>query len=506
MERKTPMVRKTPSRTPLRQRRSAPSFAAGLALTLAFVAAPAQAETAIAVTSLGDAGPGTLRAALSAAATADGPVRIVLPTDAMIEIETTLIYSGRAPIEIFGRRATVFSRENFTLLAVTEGADLAIQDLTFTGPNSYTITNRPTDTPPGKGVFVEVRDDQTGLVRLALRNVGVFGVAGHGVHVSDCDRGDACGLQEEAGGSPASVLVEIDSVTINQVGHGGADQDGLRVDERGPGRIEFHSYRSQFIQIGGDAVALDEGDWGDVLATSASDQFGAVDQFGASGGYCDPAVLTAFLPDPAEGAFEDGVRRASDIPGPDLGSPDDACFQRTLDRYDSDYVKAFEIAIDVEDGLDIDEAGPGRVTVMINRSWFPSNQDKGVEIDEAGDGGLHVLLIEVMAQENRDDGVTVSESGAGDLTGGVFGGYADDNGGRGFVFEEAGDGDLRIDVNNTLASGNGAAAGGGAASGGDEAPTGVEATQAGAGAGRLIVRGDPPADGIAVDGVVLREE
>jgi hypothetical protein len=70
---------------------------------------------------------------------------------------------------------------------------------------------------------------------------------------------------------------------------------------------------------------------------------------------------------------DDGGR----IPGPVTGSPDDGCFERAVDTYDDGSVEEYEFAIDVDDGFDIDEAGPGSMFVTVTGSVMDGNLDEG---------------------------------------------------------------------------------------------------------------------------------
>ena len=72
------------------------------------------------------------------------------------------------------------------------------------------------DAKAGKGIFVDVRDDQTGTININLKNVRVEGVANHGIHISDCNLADKCGSGSGGAGegSSASINVVLDNVTI----------------------------------------------------------------------------------------------------------------------------------------------------------------------------------------------------------------------------------------------------------------------------------------------------
>lgn len=107
-------------------------------------------------------------------------------------------------------------------------------------PGGFDIENRGDAVgTAGKGIFVDLSDDQTGAVTLVLNNVTVSGVASHGVHVSDCDLADDCGGGGggAGGGSDGSIVVHATGLTIDDAGNGTFDADGLRVDEAGEGSI-----------------------------------------------------------------------------------------------------------------------------------------------------------------------------------------------------------------------------------------------------------------------------
>ena len=458
-------------------------FACGVAIA-ALMTAPALAET-VTVTSAADAGAGSLRAALEAAAGAEAPVQILLASGD-IALESGLVYAGRAPLTLIGRGQVLSGAANETLLTVAQGADLTVSDLTFAGPGGFSIEARgDLDGPAGKGLFVDLRDDQEGVMRLVLDGVTVRDVAGHGIHVSDCSLADDCGGGGGGAGegSAAGISVVLTGVTVERVGQGRFDADGLRVDERGAGDIEAVLIGSTFTGVGADGVELDEGQEGSVRVT-------AIDtSFTANGDYCHPDLLGAFLPEADEGEFEEGAMAEADIPGPVTGSPDDACFEREVDTYDDGSVEAYEFAIDTDDGFDVDEAGPGSVIAVLSGIRISDNFDEGLDYDEEDEGDIVLTLSGLTGEGNSDDAVKMSEEGAGDVRALVDGSEARDNGGKGMVFEEADGGDLDVSLAETRTSGN------------DGGETGLEAVQEDDGAGRLQVTGGEIADGVETEGV-----
>jgi hypothetical protein len=453
------------------------------------LSAPVYAAPSYVVTSDEDSGAGTLREALNMGYSS---IRIAKSVGD-ITIDTTLEYAGESPVSIKGKGQTIRTSNNITLLAATRGADLSISDLAFEGPGGFDIYNRgDLNGPAGKGIFVDVRDDQTGTVKLVLSDVSVTGVANHGIHVSDCSLADDCGAGSGGGGegSDASIMVVLNRVTVDDAGNGKFDADGLRVDERGEGSIDAFITSSTFSNVGADGVELDEGNNGDVNA------FIKFSDFTDNGGYCHPDIIGPFVPDPDEGKFdpEDQVTDA-DIPAV-FGSPDDSCIERAVDLYDADpvtgieYVEEFEFAIDTDDGIDIDEAGEGSLNSMMLLSTITGNLDEGVDYDEEDAGSINAVYVGTASSDNADDGYKHSEEGEGDVKARVVFSSATDNGGKGFVFEEEDEGDVAVKVVATQTANND-----------DSDDTGIEAVQEDEGTGTLKVRNSDIADGIDTDGV-----
>lgn len=464
---------------------------AGLAMALVLsmmVAGNASAGGTALVTNADDSGPGSLRHALEVRQAS----RVVIaPWVGNIEILSTLEYSNEKPLSIRGKGQTVQTGLNVTLLAVTEGADLKISDLHFSGPGGYSINARGDQgTSAGKGIFVDLREDQQGTLKVDLKKVSVSGVANHGIHVSDCSLADDCGGGSGGGGegSPASILVKLDRVKVEDVGNGKFDADGLRIDERGDGDIVFSAKTSSFNGVGADGVELDEGNEGDVFASVWHSDFSD------NGIYCDPDLLGPFLPAEDEGEFDEADQVSeTDIPGPVTGSPDDSCFEREVSLYEaSGFVEEYEFAIDVDDGFDIDEAGNGFLVASLKHVNIERNLDEGMDFDEAGPGSVLVDLYQAHAAENVDDGFKVSEEDEGAVVGKLRKVTSRDNGGKGIVFEEEDEGDLLMSVVRTNTANND-----------DSDDTGLEAAQDSPGVGKLRLRSSDIADGLDLDGVDL---
>ncbi len=456
------------------------------ALALAASAGVASANPLI-VTSVNDAGDGSLRAALQIAAETLTASQIFVATDDDITIDSALVYSGTAPLTLVGNGQSIITSANVDVLAVTNGADLTVSSLTFAGPGGFDIQNRgDLAGAAGKGIFVDVRDDQTGTVTVHLSDVTVADVAGHGIHISDCTLADDCGGGGGGAGqgSAASIAVTLTNVTVSNVGNGRFDADGLRVDERGDGSIIFASTGSLFERVGADGVELDEGQAGDVQLISRNDVFRD------NGGYCDPAVLTASLPDMVEAEFEDGAVTDAFIPGPVTGSADDRCVEREVSYYDSGSVAEFALGLDLDDGFDVDEAGPGSIEGIMIGGTIAGNLDEGLDFDEEDGGNIAMAVWTTTADGNTDDEFKYTEQGNGDVHVTLQGVTASDNGGKGAVFEEEDGGNILIDASGVITGNND-----------DSDDTGIEVYQDGSGSGVLRLDASDITDGVDSSGV-----
>lgn len=439
-----------------------------------------------------DSGEGSLRAALKAAAQPGASGHVLVATDGDISVKSTLTYEGKAPLAIYGSGQSIKTDVNTTLLEVSKGADLTLNNLNFQGPGGFSVKNRGDKTgKAGKGIFVKLRGDQTGIVNVTLEGVSLSGIAYHGIHISDCDRGDACGAGSggEGDGSPASITVRLTNVSISEVGTGKFDADGIRVDERGAGDIIFNSRNASFSRVGADGVELDEGQDGDVIASVVNNTFVE------NGGYCDPELLKQFLPKDHKGEFEDQKFSESGVPAKVEGSPDDACFERDVELYDSGFVKEYEIELDLDDGIDIDEAGNGDLRTLMVGSTIRGNLDEGLDFSEEDGGELDVSVWRSTAQGNTDDGFRAREDGPGSVKILLHDVQARENGRKGATFRQRDQGDINVVVDRTMTGKNG-----------DGKKTGVVVEQAGTGTGTLTLRNSKISDGIDAENVKVVEE
>ncbi len=322
------------------------------------------------VTIPSDSGTGSLRYALSK----KGVIRIVLlPEVRTIKIKKPLIYNGKMPLIIVGSGQTISGEGlGMNLLEVTNGADLTISDLSFTDDRSYSVNRQG----GGSGIKVKVPPNRTGSVFVSLIRVNVTGVGDHGIHVLDCDRVDCgSGSNGDEKGSRASISLTLDEVFIRDVGNGHFDADGIRVDERGEGDLIFNATNSSFIGVGADGIKLDEGGSGSVKITADNLVMSN------NGSYCS-TIRLARPPYADDRCVEDNGRRP---------------------------------VLDLDDGFDVDEAGPGSITGRISDSKLILNFDEGLDFDEEDAGDVDIGLINVYASQNKDEGVNISEEDEGDI-------------------------------------------------------------------------------------------
>ena len=244
---------------------------------------------------------------------------------------TLPVYTGSQRLVIDGKGSTIDASgiTDTDAFAATGGGKLKLKRLNFLGGMS--------------GIYVEVPADKKWLQRVELRRVTVRDAALHGVFIND-------GAKSDAG-----IELKIRASKFIGNGFGGDDQDGVRVDESGPGAVLVEVLGSVFRANGSDGLSLDEKGRGDVSATLAGSKF-----------------------------VENG---------PNPVNP-----------------------LDLDDGFDIDEHGRGDVFLVATDSRFNKNFDDGIDVDERGPGSIVADLVNVKASRNLDQGITYDER----ENGGVF--------------------------------------------------------------------------------------
>ena len=384
-----------------------PFFCSLIAATLA-ISTPALSGPPAQVTKGNNDGAGSLRVALGSGATHI----IIQPSVQTITVTETLLYLGTKPLTVIGSGQTIdgsgLTNNLAPIFEVTNGANLTIRKLSFDGGGGYSRSDNlgsGVEVSGGKGIFVDVPVGRTGTVEVELTHVAVFGTGNHGIHISDCTLGDECGGGGGGAGkgSPASIRVRLNNVLVDGAGFGKQDADGVRIDDRNDGDIHFSVVDSVFKNVGADGVELDEGNKGSVYLEVRNTTFEM------NGKYClDGEFIKG---DPCDGG----------------GDPD------------------------VDDGFDVDEAGPGSIKGRLMNMQVNSNFDEGLDFDEGGDGGIDLRLISIYAQGNVDEGIQVSERNYGDLRISLRAVTLRNNGSKEDAeIEEKDSGDIEVTVKGSL--------------------------------------------------------
>lgn len=391
-------------------------------LSLFALALPAAARSQNVVTNANDSGPGSLRTALDA-----GVSPITIPRwVGDIELSEPLVWDSTTKLVIRGSGQALTDLEpsgdtvdDFDLLVISNGADTSISNLSLRGSGGFDIANKG----GSSGIKLVVPPGATGTVAVDLNRVSISDVGLHGVHIDDLTNA-----------TEASIELTVGRVRVVNAGIGGFDQDGIRVDERGGGDLVFRSTRSVFEAVGADGVELDEGGSGDVVARVHDTDFNA------NGNYCsfrfaeddlEAAGITllddfeelAIIIDPAD---EQAVR---DL----FNDNEEECLEFVEDDGE------MEVAIDIDDALDIDEAEAGSIVSTVVRGSLVANEDEGLDYDESGPGNVVGSIERTMAADNTDEAVKYTELDGGSVKATVT---RFDGPGQDVEFEEAGAGDL----------------------------------------------------------------
>ncbi|MEM8883716.1 MAG: right-handed parallel beta-helix repeat-containing protein [Planctomycetota bacterium] len=356
------------------------------------VACPALASEASAAPAFvfnnNDAGPGSFRRAVRRASTNPSVNTIVFFAKDVRITSGTVVYRGSQTLNLLGFGAKVSARGSgkFDLFESRGGGSLNIHNLELVGAKE-------------RGVVITVPAWRRGTIRLCLWNSTVRGHDKFGVHIDD------------NAGSPAGVFTKFVKSSVRGngiqavIGTEFDDQDGVRVDERGPGGIQFIAYDSDFNRNKFDAIELDEGGTGDVVAWLVD---------------CD-------------------INRNGDGSLPDINAEDPE-------------------EIDPEDGFDIDAAGGGDVEVVMIDCSVSNNDDEGIDLDQAGDGDCVLICHNVTVNGNVDEGIKISqgedEAGEGEIEFEIRDSVVNSNGGDGIKLENFDDGDITADIRNCTVNRN----------------------------------------------------
>lgn len=337
-----------------------------------------------------DAGPGSFRAAIEHANASPAIGRVQFVGQARtIALRETIAFTGAQDLGVDGNDAIV------------DGAGItAGPALLATGGGDLSVSNLTVRNAPAEGIVVEVPTDATGTIRVSLLKVAIVGNKGHGVLVNDQeDSTTQDGVQPNANGSSASVVVSVVASRFSGNGYSVSDRDGLRVNEGGNGDLSITVKLSVAEGNAADGIEVDERGAGDVR----------VDMFG------------------------------SRVTGNGQFDPED-----------------------LDDGFDIDEYNDGSIIGNVYLSSANDNYEEGFDFNENNAGDLRVNMWLVEASRNREEGIDYEEdddfAGGGALVTAMAGvranGNGIDGGDAGLKIREKGEGDLDVVLNGVETSNN----------------------------------------------------
>jgi hypothetical protein len=491
----------------------------------------AQAGSAT-VTSSGDAGAGSFRAAVEQANDNASIGQIVLTGNLdPIELQSTVLYHGPQSLTIVGNGA------------VLDGTDLTGTSDAFRveTPGDLSVVGLTIANAAGEGLEYQVPANASGTKQVSLNGVRVLGGdpelgrGGHGVLLNDQTFPDEAGdpdaepdpIPPTPDGSAASLDVSVLNSEFDGNGFGALDRDGLRVNEGGAGDLTIVVRNTLATDNGADGIELDErGDGNADFTVSGS-------QITGNGSFHE-----LFPPaNPDEVDLDDGMDVDESNAGHVIGQLTNSIASDNFEEgWDFNENDAGDFRVDMtnvqasrnlEEGVDFEEdddfAGGGDLLTILVGVTADQNEggDAGLKIREKGVGDLAATVRGAQANGNDGDGVNVREDAAGNLAAAIDRAVANENGGDGVEFEEnaAGNQSAAVDGSTTDANdqdgvefdenGDGdltASAGRGSSS--SNAVSGVRADQQAPGAGTLTLSsmtlaGYPPGVAVIAAGVTV---
>ena len=425
-----------------------------------------------AVTTNGDAGPGSFRDAIEQA-NANPAIRSIAfnPTVSTVALAGGIVFTGTQPLTIYGNHATL------------DGAGAGGAAFTTTGGGDLTLVGLTVKNAPAEGVRVDVPAAATATLTLTLTDVTIAGNAGHGLVVNDQEDPTATdGEQPDADGSAASLVVVVTDSRFLRNGYSVSDRDGLRINEGGSGDLSITLANVRAEDNAADGVEVDERGPGDVHLDVRGTSFignGKFDPADLDDGfdvdeYDDGSILGAIAGSTASHNFEEGF----DINENNAGD---------LRVNFTDVTAGW----DGEEGIDLEEdddfGGGGDMIVVARHIRTQQNGDAAdgaLKIREKEAGNLDVTLRDIVSTGNIGSGVFVRESSDGNAvvsidgvvsTGNKAGALDPFSLGHGIELLESGGGNLAAMVNDATVAAN--------------AGNGVFGDETGAGSGTVTVTG-----------------
>ena len=389
------------------------------------------------VTNSDDAGDGSFRNAVEQANSSSSVRRIYFNTSLpAIQLLTPVEYTGSQDLEIQGNGGTL------------DGSALAPDETNFlaNGGGDLEINGLTVQDAPGNGLTVQVPTNAVGTQKVVLRSVKAFSNTGHGIEINDQEDPEDVGNPDPAvgpvvrgnsNGSDASLEVSVIGSFFGAPdkgnGFGALDRDGLRINEGGLGNLMVSVLASRADDNGADGVELDERGAGNVEFLISGSHFARNGSF--------HLLFPPTPPTPVD--LDDGVD-VDELDGGNL----------TMNVLVSTFSDNFE------EGLDVNENDLGDLNANISLSEFSRNREEGLDLEEDDDwragGSLNARLSLVRADGNAggDGGIKLRERDLGDINAEITGSTANDNTTNGMSVREQEDGNNNAVVKASGASGN----------------------------------------------------
>ena len=325
---------------------------------------------------------------------------------------------------------------------------------------------------PGVGISVLVAAGATGTVNVTLDEVHALDNGLHGVLINDQAEYLNDPATTSSAGSPAALRVRVSRSSFERNGFAAIDQDGLRVNEGGSGDLDAEIRDTRVVGNGGDGIELDERGEGSAIFAVAHTVLNENGAF-TEEDYDDGIDVDESGPGEIDGRFVDVTANGNYEQGVDLNENDAGDLRVTMNQV--------EASDNAEEGVEFEEdddfAGGGDIVAQLQNVTTlrngASDGDAGLKLREKGAGSIVARLVNPVSSSNEIGGILVREDAAGDLTAVVVNATANANGDDGIGFDENGAGNLDAQVQRATASTN--------------AGAGVAAEQAASGTGLLRI-------------------
>ena len=388
-----------------------------------------------------DAGPGSFRAAIEAA-NANDDIRRVEFDDRVSSIRL------QHPVEFTGAQSLAIDANHATL----DGSELADGSTAFvaSGGGDLSIRSLKVKDAPDNGISIEIPSGSAGTKRFSLIDVEIIDNSGHGVVINDQTFPEEAGnpdasppIPPNPAGSAASLHVTVIASKFEGNGFGALDRDGLRINEGGDGHLVAVIKFTRAIGNGADGIELDERGNGDV-------QFEIVGSHFSGNGSFD----TSPVPDLDDGIDVDESAAGHLVGTVTLSSSNDN-LEEGFDFNENDAgdfrvdMTLVEASRNLQEGIDFEEdddfAGGGDLITRlagIKTNGNGAAGDAGLKIREKGDGNLDAGAVGVEASDNLNRGVQLREDDGGSLAARVRMATTDGNASHGVDFDENSSGNV----------------------------------------------------------------